>query len=91
MNNRSAKGVRRFSLDEMFDKGAEGDFFIDDVKSMIWIHIPGSGLIRIPYGGATAETKWQWDGNEDAPTITPSINVIGQWHGWMRNGELISC
>ena len=31
---------------------------------------------------------WGWDGNREAPTITPSINVIGRWHGYLRVGRL---
>jgi Family of unknown function (DUF6527) len=40
--------------------------------------------------GANAPGKcWGWDGNEDAPTLTPSIHCIGHWHGWARGGMLI--
>jgi len=31
---------------------------------------------------------WLWDGNEEAPTISPSINIIGSWHGFIREGKL---
>jgi hypothetical protein len=41
---------------------------------------------------------WTWDGNEDAPTLTPSIlcrrHVAGSecgWHGYMTKGELRRC
>lgn len=32
-----------------------------------------------------------WTVTGEAPniTVTPSINVIGIWHGWIRNGELV--
>ena len=33
--------------------------------------------------------QWGWDGNEDAPTLTPSIHAVGAWHGWVQNGELV--
>jgi len=33
---------------------------------------------------------WQWNGSLDAPTLTPSINVIGKWHGYLRDGKLIT-
>lgn len=33
--------------------------------------------------------KWSWDGNEDAPTLYPSLHAVGTWHGWCRAGELI--
>lgn len=35
--------------------------------------------------------KWTWDGNHDAPTLTPSINHVGCWHGFLRAGEFVSC
>ena len=33
--------------------------------------------------------QWSWDGNEDSPTLTPSIHAVGIWHGRVSNGELI--
>ncbi|MFG1340944.1 DUF6527 family protein [Xanthobacter autotrophicus] len=35
--------------------------------------------------------SWEWDGNRDAPTLNPSVNHVGHWHGWLRNGEWVSC
>ena len=38
--------------------------------------------------------RWEWDGNKDAPTISPSIRVMGGengtdlWHGYFRAGKL---
>jgi len=29
---------------------------------------------------------WQWDGNEETPTLQPSIHHIDHWHGWLENG-----
>ena len=41
-------------------------------------------------------TCWEWDGNRETPTLTPSIlhwgggkNQPPTWHGFLRNGELI--
>lgn len=36
---------------------------------------------------------WQWDGNRDKPTITPSIQVLSgcKWHGYLTNGEFTTC
>jgi hypothetical protein len=33
--------------------------------------------------------QWAWDGNVDAPTLTPSLHAVGHWHGWVRNGQLV--
>lgn len=35
-------------------------------------------------GGVKA--TWQWDGNREAPTLSPSIHHIGHWHGYLRAG-----
>lgn len=35
---------------------------------------------------------WQWDGNKESPTLTPSIYRLGaacKWHGWLRAGEFV--
>jgi len=30
--------------------------------------------------------SWEWDGNRDAPTLQPSVHMVGHWHGWLRAG-----
>jgi hypothetical protein len=34
--------------------------------------------------------SWHHDGNDDAPTLTPSVNCVGGcgWHGWVRGGVM---
>lgn len=34
---------------------------------------------------------WSWDGNEERPTLSPSVNCVGGcgWHGWVRDGHLV--
>lgn len=36
---------------------------------------------------------WEWDGNEDKPTLTPSLlSTTGcKWHGFLTEGEFHSC
>ena len=41
------------------------------------------------------ENGWAWNGNYDAPTLTPSIrsrgvDLIEIWHGYMTDGTLVS-
>jgi uncharacterized protein DUF6527 len=31
--------------------------------------------------------QWDWNGNREAPTFTPSVNCKGCWHGWIKNGR----
>lgn len=49
----------------------------------------------------TSSPKWQWNGERDGITLTPSIHILqmdaaGQvigshWHGFLTNGEFLSC
>ena len=81
---------------ERFDYTSKiGDFlFSGEEDSGIWIIIPNDvGRIRIPLKGPGA---WQWDGNREEPTLSPSIQVYPSagfhdgWHGWMRKGKLVT-
>lgn len=56
--------------------------------------LPGEknmSVIQVQRGTPGGNRVWGWDGNEDKPTIFPSIHVIGYWHGWCREGRLVSC
>jgi len=33
-------------------------------------------------------SSWQWDGDRDKPTISPSIDCKGCWHGHIKNGVM---
>lgn len=35
--------------------------------------------------------SWEWDGNREKPTLTPSVHHVGHWHGWLTGGVWISC
>lgn len=94
----SVQGQRRAGLQELYD-GKAGDWAIlnDDTNTVIWVMTPNGTErgtpARLPVNCADG---WQWDGNADAPTITPSIHRLPSWnctgwHGWMRDGKLESC
>ena len=72
-----------------------GDFGFDEPREHIYVWIPGTtgpDAIRICREGDRGEFRvWGWDGNEDKPTLMPSIHVPGVWHGYLRNGVLVSC
>lgn len=36
---------------------------------------------------------WKWNGLYELPSLTPSLqmNVHCRWHGYLTNGEFISC
>jgi hypothetical protein len=31
---------------------------------------------------------WQRSGEAPMITVAPSINIVGAWHGWLRDGKL---
>lgn len=46
-----------------------------------------AGMLRVGLSEKPDETpSWTFDGNYANPTLHPSINHIGHWHGWLRNG-----
>lgn len=53
-----------------------------------------AGKTDIPRDGQNqngGQAQWDWDGNREAPTFTPSINCLGCWHGYIRNGRCVDC
>ena len=45
-----------------------------------------SGVFRTPEKTVPA---WEFDGNRDRPTFTPSINCGGCWHGYVQAGRCV--
>ena len=35
--------------------------------------------------------SWEWDGDKEKPTLTPSILRNGVWHGYLRKGYWVAC
>lgn len=55
-----------------------------------------AGTTNIPRDGQNANggrAQWDWDGNREAPTFTPSINCASRtdcmWHGYIRAGRCV--
>lgn len=34
---------------------------------------------------------WDWNGSVDAPSLSPSVNIVGRCHYFLQNGHLIFC
>jgi hypothetical protein len=70
----------------------------DDGERRIWLRLPCGHACALPINN---KRGWAWDGNEDAPTLTPSIMCLTPtllkadgkcgWHGYMTAGELRPC
>lgn len=49
-----------------------------------------AGIKRDPQGANGGRAMWDWDGNRTAPTLSPSINCGGCWHGYIQKGRCVS-
>ena len=61
---------------------------------VFWVAIPcnnAHGWLRSPWTidhpNETGD-QWTWDGNEDKPTLSPSLHAVGFWHGWVKHGVM---
>lgn len=54
-------------------------------------HSAQHGIARHPTGEGDGRPQWDWDGNREAPTFSPSINCGGHcgWHGYLRAGRCV--
>jgi hypothetical protein len=84
-----------------------GDFVIVRDKEVdenlaMWFCCPcGCGSMgRLPLRPSNAAHSWEWNGNEEQPTLHPSVHhQIGDgagglqthWHGWLKAGVWESC
>lgn len=64
----------------------------------IFARYPDGSAAHLPVRPVPAPLKdvngghsWAWDGNEESPTLTPSVHIFGCWHGWVRGGVMVSC
>ena len=87
----------RKDLHDLLENGQLGDWCFSHDEVNLWFRYPDPNgeergePVRINIRPTEKEPQcWQWDGNREAPTLTPSINVIGRWHGWLRAGKLVT-
>lgn len=82
------------------DWGVAGEFYWEDHdgKRVLYVLLPfhngKAKFVNIPaeitIGHANESgAAWKWDGNEDCPTLTPSIHTHGVWHGFVTDGFLV--
>ena len=92
-----AQGRQRSTLDDLFDNGQAGDWYIDEAEGNVWLMLPHLTMydeievepLRWPYRTPLKNGAcWQYNGNPAAPTLKPSLNWVGMWHGWLTDGKL---
>jgi hypothetical protein len=88
MNTETIKARRVASVSEV---EKPGDYYFSDDRRHLYLLLPGdtiAGRVRI---GGSQHPCWEWDGNLDSPTLTPSLDLPGVWHGWLQAGIFRSC
>ena len=63
-------------------------------QRVFWFVCPGCRTIApLPLRPVVNAVPQSWDFNDDlqAPTLSPSINHVGCWHGWLTAGEYTAC
>lgn len=100
-NRESFDGVAVEGFDEAIEQGAGAFYFVENDDGLyIGIMFPEEdGPRELPINqGAKVDRRWQWDGNREKPTLSPSIACLRGdaenselWHGYMRAGKLESC
>lgn len=83
--------VRAIRVDSMGQSGPAGAFklFREDgprVAGLIYRCPCGCGALAPLYFKPAESPSWNWDGNENAPTLSPSVHHVGHWHGYLREG-----
>lgn len=97
MNTESCDMIRHTDVESCLG-GPPGSFFFDISETgqkRLWFVLPNgeSGVINIRpvVAGQEAHPSWGFDGNEDKPSLLPSVHCVGRWHGWFRTGRMESC
>lgn len=61
-----------------------------EVAGLIYVCPCGCGNLGSLNFRPHPSPSWEWDGNKEAPTLSPSVNHIDHWHGYLRAGVWIS-
>ena len=91
--SRPIPAIKCNSYDEVCEKGV-GAFCFDKSYTTMFLWLPndtGPSGIRVGIADQPGQPAWTLTGTENAPTLSPSLNAPGIWHGYLLNGEFVSC
>lgn len=90
------KAVHVADFDTFKAQRITGSFHVvgpdEDDELTFWYCCPcGCGVIGPLLVGngfkPAAGPSWEWNGSLSAPTLSPSVNHVNHWHGWLRDGQ----
>lgn len=104
MTKRNADAVR-FEGDEFLGKGPGAYRFIGPADAPTGLHFNCPCGCGAMFGARLNPGGWTWDGNREAPTLTPSLGCyptrgkassigmdgVYHWHGHLRAGVFEEC
>jgi len=86
-------------IDDLHANGRKGDWCFMNNETYIALLLgnePFTDLAVLPIKPTENTASWAWDGNKEAPTLSPSILHWGHgrakpatFHGYLRDGKLI--
>lgn len=75
-----------------FRLGENGQLYIGImIPSHTGFIVEGRRSVLLPINRNGDGHNWKWDGDENRPTLSPSIGVQGEWHGHVIDGRLVEC
>lgn len=84
---------------DLEDNGKKGDWCLinnDTYICVMWGDDPFKNMSILPVQPVQGKPHWTWNGNREAPSLTPSILVhpypgwTDGWHGYLTDGKLIT-
>lgn len=85
--------VKAIKVDYAFDSEIDGAYSISKNPHLVReqtliMFICPCGCKQVVQIPITGENSWSWNGDEDNPTLTPSIARMDgcKWHGFLTNG-----
>lgn len=90
------------NLDDLIENGVAGDWCFAKNDTVLWLRYPTKDendflpIVHLNVTPSQESPCWNFDGNKEAPTLSPSIRIRGghkvveRWHGFLRNGKLIT-
>jgi hypothetical protein len=90
-------------LDDFDTNGKTGDWCFVNGETYIAIQLGNEKFIEtcmlpiVKQGESKSGVRWEWNGNKENPTLTPSILHWGHgrdkpatWYGYLTDGKLVT-